>query len=61
MKPLKWPTLKEWKFTPAEVLTVQEEYLTLGKYWKMARGETIAKGSKKEHVLFVVKRGMLYR
>src|SRR6218665_3970802 len=34
---------------------------TLEKYWNMARGETGTKESGKEHILFVIKKGMLYR
>ena len=55
VKPLRWPALKEWKLTPADVLDMQKQDPTLEKYWKMARGETQAKGSKKEHVQFVMK------
>jgi len=32
VKTLKWPTLKEWKLTPAEVLEMQKEDPTLEKY-----------------------------
>ena len=37
------------------MLEMQKQDPTLEKYWKMAKGETKAKGSKKEHVQFVVK------
>src|SRR6218665_815052 len=56
VKPLKLPVLKEWKLTPAEVLEMQKQDPTLEKYWKMARGETKANGSKKKHLEFVIKR-----
>jgi len=59
VKPLKWPALKEWKLTPAEVLEMQKEEYE--KYWKMANEETVAKSGNKEHALFITKRGMFYR
>src|SRR6218665_2799416 len=61
IRPLKWPVLTEWKVTPSEVLDMQMEDPTLEKYWKMARGETGTKESGIAHVLFVIKKGMLYR
>src|SRR6218665_3704127 len=61
VKPLKWPALEKWKFTPADVLEMQKQDPTLEKYWKMARDEPKAKGGKKEHMEFVIKRRMLYR
>src|SRR6218665_3153317 len=61
INPLKWPVLPEWKVTPSEVLEMQMEDPTLEKYWKMARGETGTKESGKEHILFVIKKGMRYR
>src|SRR6218665_3516013 len=59
--PLKWHVLTEWKLTPSEVLEMQLEDPTLEKYWKMARGETGTKESGKDHVRFVIKKGMLCR
>jgi len=61
VEPLKWPALKKWKLTPADVLEMLGQDPTLEKYWKMARDELKAKGSKKDHIEFVIKRGMLYR
>src|SRR6218665_307437 len=45
----------------SEVLEIQMEDPTLEKYWKLARGETGTKESGKEHILLVIKKGMLYR
>src|SRR6218665_3704796 len=61
VKPHKWPALKKWKLTPADVLEMQKQDPTLEKYWKMVRDAPKSKGSTKEHVEFVIKRGMLYR
>src|SRR6218665_579917 len=61
VKSPKWPALEKWKLTSADVLEMQKQDPTLEKYWKMASDEPKAKGSKKKHMEFVIKRRMLYR
>src|SRR6218665_3433321 len=60
VKPLKWPALKEWKLTPAEVLEMQTNNPTQGKYWEETGGDATVKGGKKKQVALIIKRGMLY-
>lgn len=60
-RPLNWPALPDLKLTPQEVKTMQQEDATLNKYWDLAKKESDDADGCKEHPLYVVKKGLLFR